>query len=60
MQSQKISPSAYLLRKKWEQEDKKLFRKFKKQEGVMEVINALAEMITQAEAGVNREIQLTI
>lgn len=60
MQSQKISPSAYLLRKKWEREDKKLFRKFKKQEGVMEVINALAEMITQAEAGVNREIQLTI
>jgi recombination protein RecR len=27
---------------------------------VIEVINALAEMITQAEAGVNREIQLTI
>ena len=60
MQSQKISPSAYLLRKEWEREDKKLFRKFKKQEGVMEVINALAEMITQAEAGVSREIQLTI
>jgi hypothetical protein len=60
MQSQKISPSAYLLRKEWERKDKKLFRKFKKQEGVIEVINALAEMITQAEAGVNREIQLTI
>lgn len=60
MNLQKISPSAYLLRKEWEREDKRLFRKFKKQEGVMEVINALAEMITQAEEGVNREIQLTI
>ena len=60
MQSQTISPSAYILRKQWEREDKKLFRKFRKQEGVMEVINALAEMIAQAEKGVKRELQLTI
>lgn len=60
MQGQKISSSAYLLRRQWEQEDKKLFRKFKKQEGVMGVINALAEVITQAEVGVNRQIQSAI
>lgn len=56
MQLQKISPSAYLLRKQWEREDKKLFYRFKKQEGVMEVINALAEMITQSEAHVKQKI----
>ena len=51
MQNRKISSSAYLLRRAWEREDKKLFRKFKKQQGAMEVINALAEMMVSIESG---------
>lgn len=60
MQMTKLSPSAYILLLQWEREDKKLFRKFRKQQGIMEVINALAEMIVQADAGLKKEPLLTI
>ncbi|MCX6807353.1 MAG: hypothetical protein NTZ80_00895 [Patescibacteria group bacterium] len=50
MNLQKLSLSAYLLLRSWEKEDKRLFRKFRQQEGAMEIINALAEMIAQAES----------
>ena len=46
-----LSPSAYVLRKQWEREDKKLFAKFRKDEGKIQIINALAEMLTRLEAG---------
>ncbi len=47
MKIRKLSPSAYVLRKQWELEDKKVFAKFRKDEAVLQVINALAEMIVR-------------
>ena len=46
-----LSPSAYRLRQQWETEDAPRFEKFREDEGSMQVINALAEMIAQAQAG---------
>lgn len=42
-----LSPLAYVLRKQWEREDKKVFAKFRKDEEILQVINALAEMIVR-------------
>ena len=59
MTTQNISPSAYILRQQWEHEDKKLFRKFQKENGSMEVINALAEMMVGVQSGRSvREFQI--
>ena len=51
MKIRTLSPSAYILRKQWEREDKKLFAKFHKDEGKIKIINALAEMMTRLEMG---------
>ncbi len=51
MKIRTLSPSAYILRKQWEREDKKVFTKFRKDEEVLQVINALAEMIVKLETG---------
>lgn len=50
MKIRTLSLSAYVLRKQWEREDKKLFAKFRKDEGNIQIINALAEMLTRPEA----------
>lgn len=50
MKIRKLSPSAYVLRKQWECEDKKVFAKFRNDEEVLQVINALAEMIVRMQA----------
>ena len=52
MHTQKISPSAYALRLQWEKEDAKIFQKFHKEKGSIEVINALAELIIQMKNGI--------
>ena len=44
-----LSPSAYVLRKQWEREDKKIFAKFRKDGEILQVINALAEMMVKME-----------
>lgn len=51
MKIRTLSPSAYILRKQWEREDRKLFAKFRKDEGKIKIINALAEMLTKLEMG---------
>ena len=51
MKIRTLSPSAYILRKQWEREDKKLFAKFHKDKGEIQIINALAEMLTRLEMG---------
>ena len=50
MRLSKLSPPAYFLRKKWELEDKRAFIKFRKDEGKLQVVNALAEMIVRMQA----------
>jgi hypothetical protein len=47
MMTQELSPSAYQLRKTWEQEDRKFFKKFKNDPYAVKIINALAEMMVQ-------------
>ena len=46
-----LSPSAYILRKQWECEDKKLFIEFHKDMRKIQIINALAEMLAKLERG---------
>lgn len=56
MQTCPLSLSAYKLRKTWEQEDKKIFGRFKKDERALQVINALAEILVRLESGKSEEI----
>ncbi len=56
MKIRKLSPSAYVLRKQWEREDKKLFVKFRKDERKIQIINALAEMLAKLEMGKGDQI----
>ena len=56
MKIRTLSPSAYVLRKQWEREDKKLFAKFRKDEGKIQIINALAEMMAKLEMGKSDQI----
>lgn len=56
MKIRTLSPSAYVLRKQWEREDKKLFAEFLKDEGKIQVINALAEMLMRFEMGKRDQI----